>query len=399
MSPRILYVCSHCPFAPRSGSQQRTLQIGRLLKRIGPVSMVLTSLAKWSDGELRQTAEEFDLRLVSRFLATPIEGPRQRLRRELDPAYLNTHGFGVTAEEAATLQDLVREHDIVWIHTIRLANAFRFSRLANSVLDLDDVQSCYWRQVARTTASWKQALIARRLVWQWQRRERQALTRFSTLAVCSREDRAYLGDDPRIHVVPNGFDLPAAGGNRRPDPHPPRLGIIGSFAFLPNVDGLRWFLGDVWHHVKQSVPNAELRLIGAESERLAAAAGDASVTGLGYVEDPTREIETWSAFIVPLRLGAGTRVKIAESFARGCATISTSLGAFGYPVRDGEEILIADTALDFADACRSLLVDPERRERLGRAGRNFFLANLSWDAIEPAVRATVDSCLTRGTPR
>ena len=398
MPPRILYVCSHCPFALRSGSQQRTLQIGRLLKRIGPVSMVLTSLAKWSDEELRQTAEEFDLRLVSRFLATPIEGPWQRLRRELDPAYLNTHGFGVTAEEAMKLQALVQEHDIVWIHTIRLANAFRLSRLANSVLDLDDVQSCYWRQLASTTASWKQALIARRLVWQWQRRERQALTRFSSLAVCSQEDRAYLGDDPRIHVIPNGFDLPSADGNR-PDLNRPRLGIIGSFAFLPNIDGLRWFLGDVWHHVKQSVPNAELRLIGAQSESLAAATGDASITGLGYVEDPTREIGTWSAFIVPLRLGAGTRVKIAESFARGCATVSTSLGAFGYPVRDGEQILIADTAPEFAEACRSVLTDPAKRERLGRAGRDFFLANLSWDAIEPAVRATVDSCLTGGALR
>jgi polysaccharide biosynthesis protein PslH len=397
-APRILYICSHCPFAPHSGSQQRTLQVGRLLKRIGPVSMVLTSLAKWSDEELRQTAEEFELRLVSRFLTTPIEGPWQRLRREFDPAYLNTHGFGVTAAEAGKLQALIREHDLVWIHTIRLANAFRLSRLSNSVLDLDDVQSCYWRQFARTTASWKQALIARRLVWQWQRRERQALARFSTLAVCSREDRAYLGNDSRIHVIPNGFDLPTADRDR-PDLDRPRLGMIGSFAFPPNIDGLRWFLGDVWHHVKQSVPNAELRLIGAASESLAAAAGDASVTGLGYLEDPAREIGTWSAFIVPLRLGAGTRVKIAESFARGCATVSTSLGAFGYPVRDGEEILIADTALDFAEACRSLLVDTERRARLGRAGHAFFLANLSWDAIEPAVRAAVDSCLTRGNPR
>ena len=392
MAPRILYVCSHCPFAASSGSQQRTLQIGRLLKRIGPVSMVLTSVAKWSDAELRQTAEEFDLRIVTRFLATPLKGPWQRLRRELDPGYLNTHGFGVAGEETMKLQALAREHDLVWIHTLRLANAFRLSSLANSVLDLDDVLSCYWRQVAKTTLSRQQALIARRLVWQWRRREKRALARFSTLAVCSREDRAYLGDDPRIHVIPNGFDLPIADGNR-PDPDRPRLGIIGSFAFLPNVDGLRWFLGDVWPDVKRGVPNAELRLIGAQSESLAAAAGDASVTGLGYVDDPSAEIGTWSAFIVPLRLGAGTRVKIAESFARGCATISTSLGAFGYPVRDGEEILIADTPADFAAACRSLLTDPARRDRLGRAGRDFFLANLAWDAIEPAVRATVTSCL------
>ena len=121
-------------------------------------------------------------------------------------------------------------------------------------------------------------------------------------------------------------------------------------------------------------------------------ARDAGVTGLGYVEDPGSEIATWSAFIVPLRLGAGTRVKIAESFARGCATVSTSLGAFGYPVQHDKEILIANTAADFVEGCRSLLTDPARRDRIGRAGRDFFLANLSWDAIEPAVRATVESC-------
>jgi glycosyltransferase involved in cell wall biosynthesis len=354
--------------------------------------MVLASLAEWSDENLRQTAEAFDLRLVTRFLPTPPRGPWQRLRRELDPGYLNTHGFGVAPEEARKLQVLAREHDVVWIHTIRLANAFRLSHLTHSVLDLDDVLSCYWRQVATTTASRKQALIAWRRVWQWQRRERQALTRFSTLAVCSREDRAYLGDDPRIHVIPNGFDLPNAAGCH-PDPDRPRLGIIGTFAFFPNVDGLQWFLDEVWPGVKQSVPTVELRLIGAESETLAAAARDSGVIGLGYVEDPSHEIATWSAFIVPLRLGAGTRVKIAESFARGCATVSTSLGAFGYPVQNGKEILIADTAADFIEACRSLLTDPARRDRIGRAGRDFFLANLSWDAIEPAVRAAVESCL------
>lgn len=394
MPPRILYVCSHCPFAAGSGSQQRTLQIGRLLKRIGPVSMVLTSLAQWSEEELRQTAEAFDLRVVSRFLATPLQGPWQRLRRELDPGYLNTHGFGVTDTAARRLQALAREHDVVWIHTIRLANAFRLPSLANAVLDLDDVQSGYWRQAARTSASWKQTLIARRLVWQWRRREKRALARFPILTVCSREDRAYLGNDPRIHVIPNGFALPAVVESH-PDPARPRLGIIGSFAFPPNIDGLQWFLAEVWPRVKQAVPEAELRLVGAESDRLAAAAGDASVTGLGYVEDPGAEIASWSAFIVPLRLGAGTRVKIAESFARGCATVSTSLGAFGYPVENGQEILIADAPAAFAEACRALLRDPALRARIGRAGRDFFLANLSWDAIEPAVRATVEACLAQ----
>lgn len=393
-APRILYVCSHCPFAPRSGSQQRTLQIGRLLKRIGPVSMVLASLARWSDEDLKRTAEEFDLRLVTRFVPAPLKGPWQRLRREFDPTYLNTQGFAVSAEATRTVQALAREHDVVWIHTMRLANVFRFSHLAHSVLDLDDVLSCYWRQAAKTTRSWKQALVARRLVWQWRRREKLALARFSSLTVCSRDDRAYLGDDPRIHVVPNGFDLPTV--SQPPwDRARPRLGIIGSFAFLPNVDGLQWFLSEVWPLVRRSVPDAELRLIGAESDKMAAAAGQAGVVGLGYVDDPAEEIGTWSAFIVPLRLGAGTRVKIAESFARGCATVSTALGAFGYPVRHDNEILIADTAPDFAEACRVLLTDPVTRARLGRAGQDFFRAHLSWDAIEPAVRAAVESCWKR----
>jgi hypothetical protein len=64
-------------------------------------------------------------------------------------------------------------------------------------------------------------------------------------------------------------------------------------------------------------------------------------------------------------------------------------------VHHDKEILIADTAAGFIVGCRSLLTDPARRERIGRAGRDFFLANLSWDAIEPAVRATVESCLER----
>jgi glycosyltransferase involved in cell wall biosynthesis len=67
-------------------------------------------------------------------------------------------------------------------------------------------------------------------------------------------------------------------------------------------------------------------------------------------------------------------------------------------VRHDKEILIANTPTDFVEGCCSLLTDPARRERIGRAARDFFLANLSWDAIEPAVRATVESCLERQGP-
>jgi len=122
---------------------------------------------------------------------------------------------------------------------------------------------------------------------------------------------------------------------------------------------------------------------------------DPNIVGLSWLEDPGEEIATWSAMIVPIRVGGGTRVKVAEAFARKCPVVATTIGAFGYDVHNGEEMLLADRADDFASACLSLLRDRELGQALSERAYQRFLERWTWDSFESTVGAAVQQCLAR----
>src|SRR5207253_3633751 len=98
------------------------------------------------------------------------------------------------------------------------------------------------------------------------------------------------------------------------------------------------------------VPDAELRLVGLSTDG-AAKPGGPDIHGLGYLESAAEEMATWSAMIVPIHEGAGTRVKIADAFSKGIPVVATELGASGYSIKNHVELLIADAPEDFAAAC------------------------------------------------
>ncbi|BFU93234.1 MAG: hypothetical protein NTAFB01_44210 [Nitrospira sp.] len=119
------------------------------------------------------------------------------------------------------------------------------------------------------------------------------------------------------------------------------------------------------------------------------------IEGLGFVDDPTSEIATWSAMIVPIRTGGGTRIKIAEAFSRKCPVVSTSQGAFGYQVVDGEDLLLADSAEEFAAACVLLVQHGYLGRKMSETAWKKYLNNWTWDSIGESVANAVKQCLTR----
>ena len=101
--------------------------------------------------------------------------------------------------------------------------------------------------------------------------------------------------------------------------------------------------------------------------------------------------------VVPLQLGAGTRVKIAEAFSRRCPIVSTSLGAYGYNVEHEREVLVANSAQELADACLRAARQPEEAGRMADRAWSRFLEEWSWDAIQPRVWSAAEACLRAGS--
>jgi polysaccharide biosynthesis protein PslH len=384
---RILYVTSHCPHAASYGAQLRVLNIGRLLKRMGSVSLVIATPEDLDPRSLDRTREEFDVRSVVRVHPDRLKNAASRLRFELDPAFLNTHFSRVDGPDRERMLQLIDEHDVVWVHTLRTANAFRIYRWPHTALDLDDIPSRVYASRALSGPGVLRRLLDYRQSVTWRRRESLVHDRFAMIGVCSANDRGYLGNGPRTRVIANGFTPPAHVPQREPA-EPARIGFLGLCSYEPNRRGVEWFIRSVWPRIKREAPEARLRLAGLESDRDLPSMGP-DIDGLGYLDDLGDEVASWTAMIVPLHIGGGTRIKIVEAFSRRCPVVSTTLGAFGYEFRSGEELMLADTAEDFADACLRLMRDRTLGSRLSEQAWRRFMREWTWEAVAGPVEDMV----------
>jgi glycosyltransferase involved in cell wall biosynthesis len=153
--------------------------------------------------------------------------------------------------------------------------------------------------------------------------------------------------------------------------------------FRPNVDAMLWFGQGVLPLIHRRRPQVKLAIVGQRPHpRLASLRDVPGVTITGRVADVRPYIAGATVYVAPLRVGGGTRLKLLQAMAMGAAIVATSLGAEGYPVAHGRELLLADTPGDFAQAVLTLLDDAERRAALGVAARRF-VATYSWDTLVP----------------
>lgn len=388
---RILFVTSVYPHAREYGAQQRVLNLCRLLGAHGQVSIVLLASPPLDAESVRRSLAEFDEVTVISPHSEPLRSLVDRARFELDPDFLNGSYYRITERDRSRVLALCEASDLTVIHTIRTANECGIYSWPRSILDLDDIPSQLSRTAAQQQTGLVRRLMSRRMALIWRRRERRIDRRFDLVTVCSESDHAYLGGGCNVCVVPNGFPAPLAQPPRAPV-SPPRIGFIGWFQGRPNVEGVTWFLRSVWPLIKARVPLARLRLVGGDTDRDFSAEG-ADVDGLGYRDDPRQEIGTWHAMIVPIRVGGGTRVKVAQAFSRNCPVVSTSLGVYGYAVQDGEEILLADTADAFATACIRLIEEPAHAARIADNAWRKFLQLWTWQAVQGSVDVALSKLL------
>ena len=194
-----------------------------------------------------------------------------------------------------------------------------------------------------------------------------------------------------VTVIPNGIDTRAY----RPDEKSRNsqfairnstLVFTGTMDFRPNVDAVLWFAREVLPRVQAEAPEVHFFVVGQRPHRrLDVLRGNPAVTLTGWVEDTRPYIARAAVYVAPLRMGGGTRLKLLEAMAMGKAVVATRLGAEGYPVADGRELLLADTPADFAATVVALLRAPERRAELGRTARAFVEQRYDWRVIVPRV--------------
>jgi len=210
--------------------------------------------------------------------------------------------------------------------------------------------------------------------------ERDWLPRFSQVLATSEHDAELArAIAPKAHVTVYPNAIPST-----PLPAPGNEDVIvfsGNMEYHPNRSAVRFFRREVWPKLRERWPGLVWRLVGKNPEAVRQfTSGDSRIEVQGQVDDAVKELARAKVAVVPLLAGSGTRVKVLEAWAAGLPVVSTTIGAEGLPVRDGEHILLADSAVTFASAVSRLLACSDLRSQLGRAGRLLLEKEFTWEA-------------------
>jgi sugar transferase (PEP-CTERM/EpsH1 system associated) len=257
-----------------------------------------------------------------------------------------------------------------------------------SVIFTHNVEAEIWRRHAENAAN----RIARRLLaQQWRRMlrfEGHTLGRFDRVLAVSDADRRtfeHLYPDSLrapVHVVRTGVDTSyfTPSGEAPSRAH---LVFTGSMDWLPNEDAMTYFCRDILPRIRTAEPAATVSIIGRSPtpvvQRLADQFPGVQVTG--RVDDVRPHVRRGEVYIVPLRIGGGTRLKIFEAMAMGKAIVSTTVGAEGLPVTPGVDLVIADDPQRFADAVIRLIRDADARAALEARARTLVVERYDWSRV------------------
>jgi glycosyltransferase involved in cell wall biosynthesis len=211
-------------------------------------------------------------------------------------------------------------------------------------------------------------------------RERRLSELFDGVITVSPEDSRIARDEYRLRNVlgdvPAGVDTDYFKPPAVPAPAT-TLGFLGSMDWMPNIEAVQWFAKEI---LPGLTDDARLVVIGRNPPRSIRDLADADprIEVTGTVDDVRPWLARCGILVVPLLSGGGTRIKIMEALAAGLPVISTTVGAEGLGLNDGEHLLIADSAADFRDAVAGLIGDDDRRLRLGQAGRRLVEEQCGW---------------------
>ena len=258
-----------------------------------------------------------------------------------------------------------------------------------SILFTHNVEAEIWRRHADNAGNPLSRLL---LTQQWERMlrfERAALNRFDLVLAVSETDshtfeRLYPGTvTAPVHVVQTGVDTAFFSPVKERTPaRRAHLVFTGSMDWLPNEDGMEYFVREIFPVVRRHEPEATLSIIGRSPtpavKRLADVPG---IHVTGRVDDVRPHVAEGTVYVVPLRIGGGTRLKIFEAMSMGKAVVSTTIGAEGLPVTAGQNIVIADDPAQFADSIVRLIRDDDTRRRIETEARQLVVEKYDWSAV------------------
>lgn len=375
--PRLAFISPVFLFPNDAGGKIRTTNILRGLKGgkfeielLGPATVAQQT--RWAS-ELAQVCD--------RFIPWRPAPERPRWRRAFD--LLGDLPVNIANDRTApgldALQALSQRDDVdLMVFDFVHAAVLRPAKLrCATVCFTHNVEAEIFARHATQASDWP-----RRRMWQSQHRkmqhfERDALSAFDAVVAVSDRDARFFADEygiRRARSIPTGVDLDFFSWQPTPAvdaASPPTVVFTGSMNWIANIDGVRFFLETIWPLVSKARPDARFVVVGRDPPDALVSLGRGlhNVEFTGFVDDVRPYVHAAHAFVIPLLVGGGTRIKAFEAMAMGCPVVSTTIGIEGLDVAPDTHYIRSDKPADFADAILRLLAEPNLRATLSSNAR------------------------------
>jgi glycosyltransferase involved in cell wall biosynthesis len=400
---RVLHLTTEFPWPATSGGTVRTVSQLRILASLPEVERVTTLSVREHDvSEADRRA--FEAAVPKLTVLPPVFHPvhlfdfksyvpRVALLRALRGVPYLAGKWDSRALRSALGRELDARPDVVYMDHLGMARYLPEVKRtrARTVLDQHNVESDFFGQFAARKTGIKK-LVAKAEHRASVKFEKRALRGVDAVVAISEEDGKHFTDlaGVRAHVVPVVLDFTRRD---RPSPGKPHFCYVGNLRWQPNVAGLDWFCREVWPLVRKRVPDATLEIAGVglkpdASGRLPVpdAWKAPGVEVVGFLEDLEPLYARSIAMLAPILGGSGVRMKLLEGFRAGMPVATTPDGAFGLPLADGKEALVAKDPEGFAERVERLAKDAALRSTLREGGYAYLEAHHSIGVAQGVMR-------------
>lgn len=392
---KVLLLTPQLPYPPHQGTSLRNFHIIRGLAQACEVSL----LSFLEPGQSTDPEKIVPLAALCQNIET-VPVPQRTTAKRLQQLFATrrpdmAHRLFSQPFNVRLLQMLqVNDFDVVQIEGIELARYLPVIRQGSprSKIVFDDhnaeteLQRRNFLTDLRQPRRWVAAAYSAEQVRRLRKFERWICEEADWVTAVSQPDKVHLeqltnGRTP-ITVIPNSLDVQQFQ-LKESEPVPSDIVFSGKMDYRPNVDAVLWFVDEVWPKIKQERPSTTFTIVGQKPHaRLDRLKNEPGITLTGWVDRVEPYLAGANVFILPFRVGSGTRLKLIEAMAAGKALVSTAVGAEGFPVTHNRELLLVDEAEGFGTAVLQLLNHPEERRRLGEAAQQF-AQRYDWRVVVP----------------
>jgi polysaccharide biosynthesis protein PslH len=384
----ILMVCRDIPYPLNAGYKIRTYNLLKRLAEANAVHLVCYDL----NGDAAGRAAGLSCYCSSVSLVKEPKTPKIRQIPQIMRNMLEGQPLCVKYSKSEAMRRAIsevmeaRQIDLVHFDDPYIASNCNFSKhpAIKKTVTFHDIDSEKYRRMYKIQNSAGKRVMLLFDLMMMKHWEKSVLKNADLSIVMSQLDRDALmahGVGADISVIPNGVDTQRLQFLQAPSASE-TISFFGALDYHPNEDAALYFCDEMLPLILQENPAAQFCIVGRNPGRkLVGAGAHPNISVAGNVDDVVPYYRKSSVAVVPLRAGGGTRLKILEAMALGCPVVSTTLGAEGLDLTDGEHILLADTPQQFARRTLELMKNCALRERMALAARSFVEGRYNWDKI------------------